>query len=284
ALGHFYNLCKGLNHHTPYLTPENISFVNEIFSKFSAQADEDSKKKFDFDKNPGKVTGNGSAHWKKVVEKRCAPFIPLIEATFKKYAHMPYAVDPLLFAALMKRESHFDAHALSPVGAAGLLQIMPETAKELGMKNIYQPAYFDRAFELMTQERSTRRQAMEALFGITGKNKMQSAEKARSLAKKSLSLERKKDGLLTRYRKTLLKKGADDRFNPPLAIEYGYRYLSKLMKDQKGDMSLALASYNAGPHRVEQYGGIPPFSETVRFRNMVLKYYREYLEKAEEAT
>ena len=55
------------------------------------------------------------------------------------------------------------------------------------------------------------------------------------------------------------------------------------MKAQKGDMSLALASYNAGPHRVKQYNGIPPYRETVHFRNLVLKYYRDYLRKAAEA-
>ena len=55
------------------------------------------------------------------------------------------------------------------------------------------------------------------------------------------------------------------------------------MKDQNGDISLALASYNAGPHRVREFKGIPPFKETVRFRNRVLKYYKDYLSKVEGA-
>jgi soluble lytic murein transglycosylase-like protein len=54
------------------------------------------------------------------------------------------------------------------------------------------------------------------------------------------------------------------------------------MKEHEGDISLALASYNAGPHRVREYQGIPPFAETVLFRNKVLEYYREYLRKARE--
>ena len=54
------------------------------------------------------------------------------------------------------------------------------------------------------------------------------------------------------------------------------------MKEHEGDISLALASYNAGPHRVREYHGIPPFAETVLFRNRVLEYYREYLRKAQE--
>jgi len=55
-----------------------------------------------------------------------------------------------------------------------------------------------------------------------------------------------------------------------------------LMKKQKGDISLALASYNAGPHRVREFNGIPPYEETVHFRNRVLQYYREYLRKAKD--
>jgi soluble lytic murein transglycosylase-like protein len=80
-----------------------------------------------------------------------------------------------------------------------------------------------------------------------------------------------------------LKSSQDDRLDPRKAIFYGYRYFSDLMKKQKGDISLALASYNAGPHRVEQYNGVPPYAETVTFRNTVLKYYREYLGRLKRA-
>jgi len=55
-----------------------------------------------------------------------------------------------------------------------------------------------------------------------------------------------------------------------------------MMKLQEGDISLALASYNAGPHRVKQYNGIPPFEETIDFRNKVIAYYREYRARIEE--
>ena len=85
--------------------------------------------------------------------------------------------------------------------------------------------------------------------------------------------------LFRRYKSELLKKDWDDRLKPGKAIEYGYKYFSGLMKAQNGDISLALASYNAGQHRVKQYKGIPPYRETVKFRNIVLKYYREYRNK-----
>jgi soluble lytic murein transglycosylase-like protein len=54
------------------------------------------------------------------------------------------------------------------------------------------------------------------------------------------------------------------------------------MKIQKGDITLALASYNAGPHRVTEYNGVPPYTETVTFRNTVLKYYREYMDRVKQ--
>jgi hypothetical protein len=85
--------------------------------------------------------------------------------------------------------------------------------------------------------------------------------------------------LYAKYRKEVLENSTDDRLEPRKAIEYGFKYFDRLMTDQKGDVSLALAAYNAGPHRVRKHKGIPPYRETVRFRNRVMKYYREYLRK-----
>ena len=68
----------------------------------------------------------------------------------------------------------------------------------------------------------------------------------------------------------MLEHGKDDRLDAAKAIAFGYRYFSKMMEKNNGDISLALASYNAGPHRVSQYEGIPPYEETVTFRNKVL--------------
>jgi len=131
----------------------------------------------------------------------------------------------------------------------------------------------------MKQERITKERAEAALFLINEKNKLTQARRARELMQKTLRLGKKREELFSKYKRELLKKRTDDRLNATLAIEYGLTYFARQMRAHGGDISLALAAYNAGPGAVRKYKGIPPYDETVFFRNRVLQYYRDYLRK-----
>ncbi len=61
-------------------------------------------------------------------------FDPIIE----KYASN-YQLDPSLIRSIIAQESGFNPKALSPKGARGLMQLMPQTAARLGVKNSYDP-------------------------------------------------------------------------------------------------------------------------------------------------
>jgi soluble lytic murein transglycosylase-like protein len=98
-----------------------------------------------------------------------------------------YDLDPRMIKAVMQTESAFNAMAVSPVGALGLMQLMPAVAAELG---------------------------------------------------------------------------AQDPLDPRQNIMAGARYLRQLLDSHRGNVRLALASYNAGPGNVAKYGAIPPFKET----------------------
>lgn len=65
-------------------------------------------------------------------------------------------------------------------------------------------------------------------------------------------------------------------FDPKDNVEGGVKYLRFLLDTFRGDVSLAVAAYNAGLNKVARYGGIPPYSETRTYVNRVLSYMQSY--------
>lgn len=98
-----------------------------------------------------------------------------------------YQLDPDFVASVIKAESDFNPHAVSRKGARGLMQLMPQTATQLGVK---------------------------------------------------------------------------DAFDPKANVEAGTAHLNALLEQYHDDPVKALAAYNAGAHRVQQYHGVPPYRET----------------------
>lgn len=81
-------------------------------------------------------------------------------------------------------------------------------------------------------------------------------------------------GLMQLLPETAARLGVTNAFDPRQNIEAGTRYLRLLLDRYNYDLVLTLAAYNAGPDRVEQYGGVPPFLETVSYVRKVSREYR----------
>lgn len=93
-------------------------------------------------------------------------------------------------------------------------------------------------------------------------------------------------GLMQLMPATASRLGVMNAYEPGVNIEGGTRYLRQLLEHYHGDAIKALAAYNAGPQRVEQYQGVPPYRETRNYvRRIITDFNRKKLaqQKAESA-
>lgn len=83
-------------------------------------------------------------------------------------------------------------------------------------------------------------------------------------------------GLMQLMPATAAMHGVEDIHAPSDNIDGGVRHLRLLLSQFEGDVTLAVAAYNAGAGAVTRYNGIPPYQETQEYVRRVLHYRSSY--------
>jgi soluble lytic murein transglycosylase-like protein len=74
---------------------------------------------------------------------------------------------------------------------------------------------------------------------------------------------------------TASQLGVADAYDPASNVNGGTQYLRELLQKYNGDAIKALAAYNAGPGRVQQYHGVPPYRETRAYIARIIKDFNK---------
>jgi soluble lytic murein transglycosylase-like protein len=69
--------------------------------------------------------------------------------------------------------------------------------------------------------------------------------------------------------------GVTNPYDPQQNVTAGTRLLKQLLDQYGGDLARALGAYNAGPARVDQFGGVPPFPETIHYVDSIMNDVRK---------
>jgi Transglycosylase SLT domain len=92
-------------------------------------------------------------------------------------------------------------------------------------------------------------------------------------------------GLMQLMPGTASRLGVANAFDPKANVEAGTEYLRALLERYDFDLIKALAAYNAGPQRVAEYGGVPPYYETQAYVARIIRdFNRKKLAERKAAT
>lgn len=83
-------------------------------------------------------------------------------------------------------------------------------------------------------------------------------------------------GLMQLMPETAASLGVTNAYDPEQNVWGGARYLRSMLDRFGGDVTKAVAAYNAGPNAVERHGGVPPYAETQSYVENVLGTYQQY--------
>jgi soluble lytic murein transglycosylase-like protein len=83
-------------------------------------------------------------------------------------------------------------------------------------------------------------------------------------------------GLMQLMPQTALQHRVSDVYDPRQNVEGGVKHIRLLLDRYGGDLLLALSAYNAGPGKVESYGDVPPYQETIEYLVRVVENYEFY--------
>lgn len=91
-------------------------------------------------------------------------------------------------------------------------------------------------------------------------------------------------GLMQLMPETATKLGVKNSFDPNENVGAGTKYLRNLLSQYHNDPIRALAAYNAGSGRVQQYHGVPPYKETQKYVGNIIRDFNRRKTEAARVT